>query len=57
MPQAALVALVEFVFGVLTGRFRHAADVVTAWAWNVRHRGSVRARRRLLAEHRAGARS
>ncbi len=55
VPQAALVALAEFVFGVVTGRFHHAADVVAAWAWNVRHRGSVRARRRLLAAHRTVA--
>ena len=55
IPQAALVALAEFVFGVVTGRFHHAADVVAAWAWNVRHRRSVRARRRLLAEHRTVA--
>jgi GT2 family glycosyltransferase len=53
MPQAAFLAFVEFLFGVVTGRFRHAADVLSAWVWNGRHRRSTRARRRLLAAHRA----
>jgi GT2 family glycosyltransferase len=52
MPQAALLALGEFLFGVVTGRFHHAADVVAAWTWNTHHRRSIRERRRLLAEHR-----
>jgi GT2 family glycosyltransferase len=52
LPQAAAVALVEFVYGVLTGRFRHAGDVVAAWWWNLRHRRTAVARRRLLAAER-----
>ena len=38
LPQAAAIALVEFVYGVVTGRFRHAGDVLSAWTWNLRHR-------------------
>ena len=52
LPQAAAIALVEFVYGVVTGRFRHAGDVLSAWTWNLRHRRSTRQLRRGLAEHR-----
>ena len=52
LPQAAAIALIELVYGVVTGRFRHAGDVASAWAWNLRHHGSARRLRRQLGAHR-----
>jgi GT2 family glycosyltransferase len=52
LPQAAAIALVELVYGVVTGRFRHAGDVISAWTWNARHRRSTGERRKELAAHR-----
>jgi GT2 family glycosyltransferase len=52
LPQAAAISLVELVYGLVTGRFRHAGDVASAWTWNLRHRRSTRQLRRRLAEHR-----
>ena len=48
LPQAALLAVLEAIYAVLFGRVRHAADVLAAWTWNLRHLGAVRARRRDL---------
>jgi GT2 family glycosyltransferase len=52
-PQAAFIALVELVYSVVVGRFRHAGDIMHAWAWNTRRRGEIRHRRKDLASHRA----
>jgi GT2 family glycosyltransferase len=52
LPQAAAIAMVELIYGVVTGRFRHAADVISAWTWNLRRRRSTRQLRRELARHR-----
>jgi GT2 family glycosyltransferase len=49
VPELFVVSLLEVVQSLLLGRFRHARDVATAWTWNGRRGGSVRARRRLLA--------
>ncbi|HVF73740.1 MAG TPA: glycosyltransferase family 2 protein [Acidimicrobiales bacterium] len=34
LPQAALLATVEAVYGLLTGRRATSRDIVGAWAWN-----------------------
>jgi GT2 family glycosyltransferase len=46
MPQAAVLAVVEVVYAVVMGRFRHARDVIGAWWWNFRRRGEIRRRRK-----------
>ncbi|MFM7064000.1 MAG: ribose-phosphate diphosphokinase [Actinomycetes bacterium] len=46
LVQEAALSLVELVLVVLTGRFRHAADLVSAWVWNARRVGSIVAKRR-----------
>lgn len=48
VPQAALLAVLEVLYALLFGRVRHAADVITAWTWNLRRLGSIRSRRREL---------
>lgn len=48
MPQLFVVHLVEAIFAVLTGRPGQARDVITAWTWNARRIGSLRARRKEL---------
>ena len=40
--------LVGAVYGLATGRFRHATGLVGAWPWNLRRLSSVRRRRRLM---------
>jgi GT2 family glycosyltransferase len=52
LPQAALITLIEAVYGVLTGSFRRAADVLGAWAWNVLHLPETLARRRRVQTNR-----
>ena len=48
-PMAFLYAILEVLHAVVLGRFRHARDITSAWAWNVTHAGSARSRRALLA--------
>jgi GT2 family glycosyltransferase len=50
LPQLFVVHLVEAVFALITGRPGQTRDVVTAWSWNARHLGSLRARRRTLKD-------
>ncbi len=50
VPQAALLAFLEIVYGVVLGRFRQARDVGSAWLWNARHRGEIRRQRNALAK-------
>ena len=50
IPQAAVLALLEIVYGVVLGRFRQARDVGGAWLWNSRHRGEIRRQRSALAK-------
>jgi GT2 family glycosyltransferase len=40
--------LVGAVYGLATGRFRHAAGLVGAWPWNLRRLSSIRRRRRIM---------
>lgn len=47
LPQALVLTLVETLFALLGGRWRHARDLITAWTWNLGHtRGIFRRRRR-----------
>ncbi len=46
--QQALLSVAEIVMVLARGRVRHAADVVAAWAWNLRRPGSLRAKRRVV---------
>ncbi|MBI2704171.1 MAG: glycosyltransferase family 2 protein [Actinobacteria bacterium] len=48
IPQAAVLAIVEIVYAVIVGRFRQARDVAGAWLWNMRRRGEIRERRKLV---------
>lgn len=48
LPQALLFALVEALYGVLSGHPDQARDVLSAWPWNLRRYRSVRARRKAL---------
>ncbi|MEO2171647.1 MAG: glycosyltransferase, partial [Acidimicrobiales bacterium] len=43
-----LATFVGAVYGLATGRFRHAAGLVGAWPWNLRRLSSVRRRRSLM---------
>ena len=46
LPQVALLALAEIVFGVLSGHTATARDTARAWTWNFRRFGEIRAARR-----------
>lgn len=48
-PVAAFYALLEVLQALLFGRFRHARDISSAWAWNLTHAGSTRRTRARLA--------
>ncbi len=55
VPLAALVAGVEVLLHVLTGRFARARAVVSAWSWNLVHLRSLRGPRRDVQERRTTA--
>ncbi|MBV8305629.1 MAG: glycosyltransferase family 2 protein, partial [Acidimicrobiia bacterium] len=48
VPQALIVALIDFVTGVFSGSRGRARAPVQAWAWNVRHFGELRPARRAV---------
>lgn len=48
LPQTALVAVIEAIYAVATGRVSQAADVFGAWSWNAGRLGEIRRRRRAL---------
>ena len=52
LPQAALVAALEVVYSLLTGRRSQARDVVAAWRWNWRRRNEIRALHRRVEDFR-----
>ncbi|MDQ3679018.1 MAG: glycosyltransferase [Actinomycetota bacterium] len=52
LPQAGVLALLEIVADVLTGRAGAARDTLRAWSWNLRHLGQLRAARRQVHGHR-----
>jgi len=53
MPQGFIVAVIEMIHSVVVGRFRQAADVLSAWWWNLRRHGEIRSRRKALKAKRA----
>jgi GT2 family glycosyltransferase len=48
LPQAALLTLLEAIFGIVAGHPGRAGDVLAAWPWNLRRLGQARRRRRRL---------
>ncbi|HYX44108.1 MAG TPA: glycosyltransferase family 2 protein, partial [Acidimicrobiales bacterium] len=46
LPQIAVLAAAEVVFGLVTGHGRTARDTVAAWSWNLGRLGEVRRARR-----------
>ncbi|MGH9281587.1 MAG: glycosyltransferase, partial [Acidimicrobiales bacterium] len=46
LPQVALLALAEIVFGLLSGHTATARDTARAWSWNLRRVSELRALRR-----------
>lgn len=48
LPQAAVFTLIEAVYALAAGRITQSADVLSAWSWNARRFGEIRARRRQL---------
>jgi GT2 family glycosyltransferase len=48
LPQAALLALLEVVYAVLSGHPDQARDIAGAWPWNLRRLRAVRRRRKAL---------
>jgi GT2 family glycosyltransferase len=49
LPQAIVVAVGSIVYSLLTGRTRRAGDIASAWRWNLKRLGEIRANRRQLA--------
>ena len=47
-PGAALLAVAEVLYALITGHWGHAVDVVAAWGWAGTHRKGQRSRRRAL---------
>ena len=52
LPQVALLAAAEIVFGVVSGHTRTAGDTARAWTWNLRQLGDIRAARRRVRDGR-----
>lgn len=52
IPQAFVLALLEALFAVITGRPGHSRDILGAWSWNLRRRGQIRRRRKAVATDR-----
>ena len=48
LPQAAIFALVESLYALVSGHPDHARDILGAWPWNLRRIGSIRRQRRAL---------
>lgn len=49
IPQAFVLAVLEALVAVVTGRPGQAGDVLGAWTWNLRRRSDIRRRRKQLA--------
>ena len=52
LPQVALLAVAEVVFGLLSGHTATARDTAKAWTWNLRHLSDVRTARRAVRRSR-----
>ena len=48
LPQIALLAVAEVLYGLVLGRRKTSADIVGAWRWNLSRMGEVRAARKSL---------
>ena len=54
LPLAALGSALDLLLNVVTGRFRQAGDIVSAWTWNIGHLPrTLRIRRRVAASRRS----
>ncbi len=49
LPQALFFTVIEALYALLSGHPEQARDVITAWTWNARRSGQVRARRKAVA--------
>ncbi|HEX4905464.1 MAG TPA: hypothetical protein VFU93_08430, partial [Acidimicrobiales bacterium] len=49
-PQGLAFTLAEVALAIVTGRFSQAKDLASAWSWNLRRLGELRARRRALKQ-------
>ena len=54
--ELLVVTVVGVVYGLVRGRFRHVWALASSWPWNLRHLGSLRARRATLRVHHPGGR-
>ncbi len=52
LPQAGVLALLEIVGDIVTGRAGAARDTMRAWSWNLRHLAQLRNARREVKSHR-----
>jgi GT2 family glycosyltransferase len=48
IPQAALFAFVEVLYALIGGHPQQARDIASAWPWNLRRMGQIRARRKAV---------
>ncbi|MGI8686497.1 MAG: glycosyltransferase [Acidimicrobiales bacterium] len=48
LPQVALLAVAEMVFGLLSGHTATARDTAAAWSWNLRRLGEIRVARKAV---------
>ena len=53
LPQAAVVSVFEAVIALLARRWAEAGELVSAWAWNLRHLPELRSLRRAVKRSRA----
>ncbi|MGH9178656.1 MAG: glycosyltransferase [Acidimicrobiales bacterium] len=52
LPQVALLAVAEVIFGLLSGHTATARDTARAWSWNLRRMSELRAARQELRKAR-----
>ena len=52
VAELAAATVLGVAYGLLTGRFRHAWGLLSAWPWNLARRSGVSQRRRIIARHR-----
>ncbi|PLS75908.1 MAG: hypothetical protein CYG61_05060, partial [Actinobacteria bacterium] len=52
LPQVLVLAIVEVVFGLLSGHTRTAGDTAGAWSWNMKRLGELRQARRAVHGYR-----
>jgi GT2 family glycosyltransferase len=52
LPQALVLTLVEIIYALAHGRFRHARELAAAWTWNLRRLPGIHRRRKAIAAYR-----